>query len=197
MKPSFILASSSKERALLLKEIGCSFSVIASLADEWQDSKACPQKLVTFNAELKAKVVAKSRPESLVLGVDTIVYANQKVLAKPTSLEEGIQMFNDYQQGPISVFSALALSYKNESVSSVDKSIIYLREYDKQSYQILFERLFDTTKAGGFSIKGLGALLFDSIEGSFYNILGLPLHTLDKLLNHFSFYLWDFCGEKN
>ncbi|OED37229.1 septum formation protein Maf [PVC group bacterium (ex Bugula neritina AB1)] len=194
--PSLILASNSPRRANILDLCSLPFSVVPSNVEEWETETANPFDLTETNAKNKAKAVALSNKTDIVIAADTVVYSQQKVLNKPQDFKHAMAMFESYCGNDVSVFTGLAVCYGDQIKTGVDETIISMRPFEKEKYKKIVQRLFSLDKAGGFTIEGMGAILFDNIKGSFYNVLGLPVHLLENLISSLGFDIWTF-SEKN
>lgn len=187
-----ILASASQRRVDIFQKSSLNFKQIIPNVKEIQDKNANPLELVKTNALLKAESIAKNHNNVPVIAADTVVLAGTTLLGKPNSFEEALEMFELYRTEPVKVYSGLALLYQKRSALGIDETSIKIRKRAFEAYKANAEKLFSLDKAGGFTIEGMGALLFDSIEGSYYNVLGFPLHLLDELMNTLGLSLWDY-----
>lgn len=180
-----VLASASPKRKEILNGLGFDFITIPSGVEEIVFEKD-PILLVKKNAQLKAMEVKQDQKE-VVLGVDTVVVANSRIFFKPSSKTEAKKMFEIYDElsqknEKCEVISGMCLTYREHTITDYDISYFQLRNYqDSIVQQQLFDLVADESKSGGFTVEQEGALLFDNIEGSYYNILGLPIHLLFKM----------------
>ncbi len=192
MTSRLILASASPQRSDILQKCCLHFVVVPAAIEEWEDEQADPVELSQKNAEMKAQAVAEAYPDDVVVAADTIVLSRGKVLSKPQNFDHALQMFESYQNQVVSVFSGVAVHYQDRLVSRVDETKIRMRSYSQEQYLKMAQKLFSLDKSGGFTIEGMGAVLFDALEGSFYNVLGLPVHLLHDLMADVGLSLWDF-----
>lgn len=172
----FILASSSARRKLLLKQMGIHFkSVSPSVIENIYRS---PKTTVILNAEQKALDVEKKYPESLILGVDTVVVWKRKILGKPKNFDEAKSMLLNLRNTSHFVYSGLVLIYKKQIIKNWCRTKVYfdkISEADIKKYINLYKP-FD--KAGGYGIQELAAFFIKKIQGDYYNVVGLPLNLL-------------------
>ncbi len=179
-----ILASKSKARRDLLKQIGLRFQVVESKAKERRIIKGSCAKLVTENALRKARKVAKRFDTGIVIGADTLVLAGKKIIGKPKDKKDAFNTLKLLSQKPQWVYSGLAVIDidKGKEFTAHEKTKVYMyRLKDEQIAQYIdWVNPFD--KAGSFDIQGLGGIFIDRIEGCFYNVVGLPLAKLSKIL---------------
>ena len=182
-----ILASASPRREFLLKQIGLDFQVIPSCVEEIVDSQLEPQEMVLKLAKLKAEAVAREYPEAIVLGADTIVCCEGRVLGKPRNREEAAKMLHFLSGRVHEVVSGVVLqrlipeSVRGEAVTTRVK-FRNLTDEEIAGY-IATGEPFD--KAGAYGIQGMGALLVEKIEGCYFNVVGLPLSRLPDMFREF------------
>jgi len=179
-----ILASKSKARRALLKRAGFRFSVAESRVKEKRVLKARCCDLVIENALKKAKDVAGRFRKGVVIGADTVVLADGKIIGKPRDKKDAVRTLKLLSKKPRWVYTGLA-------VVDIDKSTVY-KGYEKT--KVCMRKLSDADineylkktsvkdKAGSFDIQGRGAKLVDHIEGCYYNVVGMPMVKLKKLL---------------
>lgn len=182
---SIILASASPRRRALLEQIGLSFTVFPSQADETIPAGMSPQLAVQTLSLLKAADVAKGQTEdALVIAADTVVVSDGEILTKPQSEQDAVAMLSRLSGKRHSVLTGLTVLRRRDgkSVSLAEETFVYfkpLRQAEIVSYVKSGEPM---DKAGAYGIQGLGALLIEKIEGDYNNVVGLPLCRLGRLL---------------
>jgi septum formation protein len=182
-----ILASASPRRAFLLKQIGLDFQVIPSSVEEIADSHLEPQEMVLKLAKRKAQAVSREYPQAIVLGADTVVCCEGRILGKPRDREEAAEMLYFLSGRVHEVVSGVVLqrlipeSVRGEAVTTRVK-FRDLTDEQITGYIATGEPL---DKAGAYGIQGLGALLVEKIEGCYFNVVGLPLSRLPDLFREF------------
>lgn len=192
MQP-IILASASPRRAQLLKQIGLDFKVIPSdLPEEIKSDVSSPSEIVKELAAQKAKHVAGMVSQGLIIGADTIVVLEGQILGKPSGTEHAIEMLTLLSGKEHSVYTGIALFKIPDEKLMVDYSEtkVKFRAFGRDeiiSY-IATGEPFD--KAGSYAIQGKGAVFVDSIKGCYFNIVGLPITKLVKMLGEFEFSIW-------
>ena len=176
-----ILASQSPRRIELLKTIIKNFKVIPSKIDEILDSSLSPEENAIYLGRKKATSVAKHNPHHLVIGADTLVALESKIIGKPTNTEDAcriLQLLNGKEHKVIT--SVTVVSSKILSATSVSRvRLKALTQNEINSYINTGESI---DKAGAYAIQGQGSFLVKSYEGSYSNIVGLPLELLKQLL---------------
>lgn len=182
-----ILASSSKRREEILKKYNFEFRIIKSHIKEPINENDKPEELVMSLAFRKAYDIAKDNPESIVIGSDTVVYYNGEILTKPKDSKEAFNMLSSLSGQTHDVISGICVINLEKNIKIIDfeKTKVKFRILDKKMIEdyIATNEPFD--KAGSYGIQGIGALLVEKIEGSYLNVVGLPIVNLDKVLNKF------------
>jgi septum formation protein len=182
-----VLASASPRRRELLASLGWPFKVVVSDVDEAPLGDEKPEAMARRLATLKAQSVASQFPHSYVIGSDTVVAIDGRVLGKPVDQEESLKMLCLLNGRTHRVYSGVALCYDQKTLSDVECTEVTFRsmkEEDLQNYAKSGEGL---DKAGSYAIQGRGALLVRSICGCYYNVVGLPLFRLSCLLEEAGF----------
>lgn len=198
MKPIIILASASKRRSLILSQCGIPHRIVVSGANEIMDSRKGPAYNTVFNACLKAETISGKFKTGYVVGVDTIVLSGKRLIGKPRTKREARNLLKEFSGKSIFVYTGLCIKdVKKQKI--VKASVVSKVRVKRMTDEILNKFLklsgpFD--KAGGFSIEGVGAFIFDNIEGSFYNILGLPIIKLNELFERLGVNLLEYCNVK-
>ena len=175
--PILILASKSPRRRYLLEQAGFCFSVIPSDFDEKSVSLSLPETYVKVLAEKKAYNVSKSYPESWVIGADTIVLIGDTVLGKPGSKAEARSMLK-YLGGQVhQVLTGYCIccEAKNKSFSETIKTEVLFKNLADEEIEWYINTKEPFDKAGAYAIQGLGTFLVKSINGSYTNVVGLPV----------------------
>ncbi len=182
-----ILASASKRRIELLKRITQNFQVIVSDFDEKSVSlKDSVDEYVKKIALGKAMDVEKTiNYDSIIIGADTIVVSDNKILGKPENKEEAFKMLQMLSGTYHYVYSGIALinTRTNKKITESVKTKVTFSEITKGEIEKYIESGEPMDKAGAYGIQGAGGVFVEGIEGCFYNVVGLPLNKLKKLLN--------------
>lgn len=183
-----ILASASPRRKELLEIMGLPFSVCVSDADETTDENLPPYFIVEQLSLLKASDVAgKLRAEgkkALVIGADTIVVFGGAILTKPKDKEDAKKMLTMLSGKWHSVLSGVTVmdtkTAKSETFYVETKvHFVDVTEEDIDRYIATNEPM---DKAGSYGIQGKGSVFIDKIEGDYFNVVGLPIHKLARVL---------------
>jgi len=179
-----ILASGSPRRADLLRQIGLEFEVIPSGVDENEISGSSPQEKALNAALAKALDVARKVGEGIVIGADTIVVLEGRILGKPSGPQEAIRMLTLLSGKTHRVITGVALvdasSMKVESW--VESTSVTFRELSPDEIVEYVETGIPLDKAGAYGIQDKAAAFVKRIEGCYFNVVGLPLAALIERL---------------
>lgn len=175
--PSLILASQSPRRRYLLRQAGLTFTVIPSDVDEDAIPLEAPAAYVQTLAKAKAADIAQQYQQSWIIGADTIVLIDDTILGKPASRDEARHMLKRLSGAVHRVLTGYAIVCEQAAhcfvdVVSTDVVFKQLTEMEIEWY-IRTREPFD--KAGAYAIQGLGTFLVRRINGSYTNVVGLPV----------------------
>ena len=184
MSTGIILASASPRREQLLKQIGCEFCVVPSSAEENNEALLPPMELVQLHAGIKAQSVANCvSSEDVVIGADTIVVLKQKVYGKPMNKKDAFRMLSELSGQTHSVWSGIAVCAKGACYTSAVETKVTLGPLTSDQIKRYVESGEPLDKAGAYAIQGQGALFVEKIDGCYFNVVGLPLFALSRLLS--------------
>ena len=187
--PRIYLASSSPRRRELLAQINVDFSVLFVNVDETQLDNEPPIDYVKRVAIAKAQAGWNSsnkdelRP---VLGSDTSVILNEKVLSKPVDEFDARNMLQQLSGRTHQVMTAVAIVNNDTVISDVNISTVHFAQLSDDEIEWYLSSKEGIDKAGGYAVQGLAALFIDKIEGSYSGIMGLPLRETGLLLTQLS-----------
>ncbi len=184
-----VLASISPRRAHLLRQIGLSFDVIPSHISEDHPNDDRPHEIVTALSRAKAGEVARNVPEGIVVGADTIVVLDGKILEKPGTPDEAMEMLRQLSGCEHKVYTGFTIidTPSMREVSSYEKTLVRFRALHENEIREYVDSGSPMDKAGAYGIQDdYGAIFVESITGDFYNVVGFPLTkfymTLQKFL---------------
>ena len=186
-KADFILASASPRRRELLAQIGLSFIVVPSRLQEINQSGMKPHLHATYFAEAKARDVADRYPNRWVLGADTIVILGQEILGKPADPTEAFSILSRLAGRSHSVITGICLMHPAIEVVESEwvETKVFMRSLSAGDIEGYIRTGEPMDKAGAYGIQGIGGCLVQRIEGSYSNVVGLPLcETLELLRLH-------------
>ncbi|MFH1071414.1 MAG: Maf family protein [Candidatus Glassbacteria bacterium] len=179
-----ILASASPRRTMLLHRIGVEHEVIPALVDETADVPGEPGAHVRALAKRKALAVAGGHPGSLVVGADTIVYHRGEILGKPDGFESACRMVSRLAGSLHEVYTGVALAGPGDRPADSDFEVtrVRFRPLDDEQVRLYVSTEEPFDKAGAYGIQDYGATLVESVEGCYFNVMGLPLVKLIRML---------------
>ena len=176
------LASQSPRRTKLLTQVGIDHTVVSSTYEESNEGYDNPIETVKAQVLGKARCAVGVPDGSIVLGADTIVVLDNKVLGKPCDEFDARHMLERLSGKAHSVITGVALLIKGKEVFFYNETKVYFKHlapFEIESYIASGEPM---DKAGAYGIQGKGALWVDKIEGSYTNVVGLPVeHVYDEL----------------
>lgn len=175
--PPLILASASPRRAELLRELGVKFTVITSAAEEAHHEDFTARELCLVNAYRKARAVAKLHPQALVLGADTLVYLGTTLYGKPADMADAQRMLGELAGHTHQVVTGVCLLHLERHRCRLFAEITDVTFKPLTAGQIknYLEAIHPLDKAGAYAIQDRGDEIVDRIDGSFSNVVGLPV----------------------
>lgn len=183
MVPPLVLASQSPRRAQLLGMLGLHFEVVPAEVDESLRSDEPPASCAERLARDKAFAVAKLRPDAIVIGSDTIVVCDGRILGKPRDVAEAVEMLLMLQGYEHRVETGIALVAPGGRVeSSVEGVRVRFRPFDRRTAEEYAATGEPADKAGAYGIQGYGSALVEMIEGDYYAVMGFPIARFISLL---------------
>jgi len=194
MKQKIILASQSKARSAILNSCGIRHVVMPSSVKEIHISSKKPQAIVMHNAGMKAEAIFRRVKNGVILGVDTLVLFKGKLIGKPRNKREAKKILREFSGNKILVYSGLHVidADSGSEAGGFDLTSLKIKKIPEKDIEKYFNLLGPYDKAGGFSIEGVGSIIFDDIKGSFYNVVGLPTGKLQELFQKIGLDLLDF-----
>lgn len=183
-QPKLILASASPRRRDLLAEHGYEFEVVPANVKEIAPGYLSPGEIVLYNAHAKALHVAKQHPHALVIGVDTVVVYDERILGKPRSMEEAVEMLRALNGEEHEVYSGVWIMGLAERRSRGFIESTRVRFHKRTLPEILayLARIGPLDKAGAYAAQDDNGEMIRAVEGSFTNVIGLPMERLAEEL---------------
>lgn len=180
-----ILASASPRRKELLTLAGVNFTVEVADADETLEDGVTPDEAVKQLAEIKARAVFEQHADSIVIGADTVVAVDGKILGKPKNYEEASEMLNILSGRKHFVFTGVCLMSQEKTTVFCQKTAVefYPLSQNEIDEYIASNDCYD--KAGGYGIQTNGCVLVKGIEGDYFNVVGLPVAETVRALKEF------------
>lgn len=183
-----ILGSASPRRQELLKSLGFEFRNNPVKVDETQWPEDLEkQEICLFLAEKKADAYEEEiKEDELLITADTIVWCEGKVYNKPENFAEGKKMLESLSGKMHEVFTAVSLKSANKQTTFYDVSKVYFKKLQPEEIEYYLTNYSPYDKAGGYGVQDwIGYIGIDKIEGSFYNVMGLPVKDLYEELIKF------------
>jgi septum formation protein len=179
-----VLASGSPRRKELLKALGWSFETDVPDIDESMHPSEQAEEAVVRLAEKKAFVVSRRHPGSVVIAADTIVRLNGLVLGKPRDRREAFEILSMLNGKTHEVFTGVTVLLGQRHASGYERTLVEFRNLAQESIEAYLECNDSFDKAGAYGIQEKGALLVKSIRGCYFNVVGLPLSLMSRLLEN-------------
>jgi septum formation protein len=175
--PSLVLASSSPRRAALLSESGFEFEIASPHVTEKFSTTLTLREVTLWNAIRKGMSIAQTRPDAVVLAADTLVALENQIIGKPADLSEAAQILRRLSGRTHQVCSAVAIYQQALGKSAVfhESSRVRFRCLSDTMIQSYLAKVDTLDKAGAYAAQGSGAEIIAKIEGSFTNVVGLPM----------------------
>jgi len=186
-RPRLILASKSPRRRYLLQQAGLEFSVVPSEFDESSVTLSSPEIHVKSLAEFKAQDISQKYPDSWIIGADTIVLSNNTILGKPSSGDEARMMLRSLSDKTHQVLTGYCICHKNNAYffSETVATDVHFKKLTQEEIDWYIKSGEPFDKAGAYAIQGLGMFLVKRINGSYTNVVGLPVcEVLEFLIKH-------------
>ncbi|MEO7297050.1 MAG: Maf family protein [Verrucomicrobiota bacterium] len=185
--PTLILASASPRRSELLRQLDVDFQIIPSDSEEIHNEHLTAAELAQINAYRKARSVSKKFPDSLVLGVDTLVSQGSRLYGKPKDAADARRMLEELQSGTHEVVTGVCLIHLRMHRQRIfaQRTEVTFRSLSSEQIEHYHSKINPLDKAGGYAIQEHGDDIVRHISGSFSNVVGLPLERLSDELHLF------------
>jgi septum formation protein len=181
---NLVLASASPRRKELLSVLGLPFTVIPASIAETPGLSEAPETYVVRVARDKGLAVASCVSQSVVLSADTIVTIDGEILGKPCDSEDAVRMLKKLSGRRHSVYTAICLidQRRDQTFEGLDKTDVWFDEINESEIRDYVRRENVMDKAGAYAIQGYAGIYIPKIEGNYFNVMGLPLPLVRKLL---------------
>lgn len=189
-----LLASASSRRKELLELIGVLFQSASMDIDESVGENEAPAEYVLRLAREKAQAGIKAFPDKVVLAADTTVLVEGDILGKPENEQQARDMLRQLSGSKHQVLTGIAVAKQIEGALRIESQVVLTDVYFSMMNEQQIEQYIKTgepmDKAGAYGIQGKAALFVERIEGSYSNVVGLPLAETGKLLERFGIAIW-------
>ena len=182
-----ILASGSPRRQELLNRIGITdFDIRVPQTDEHYPAGLTPAQIVEYISREKADAAAKlCTPEEIVITADTMVFLDDQRLGKPHDEAEALSMLTALSGRKHKVCTGVTVRQGEKALTRAQSTDVYFREVSRQELLAYIRGGEPMDKAGAYGVQGQGALLVERIDGDFFNVMGLPVVLLSRMLAEF------------
>ena len=187
---TIVLASRSPRRREILNRLHIPYIVFGVDVDEKIKSVLRVKSSVISISNEKVNTAAGYFSNGLVIGIDTVVYFNRKVLGKPVDIDQAYKFLRMLSGNRHYVFSGITVKDITRGISRSSCSVTevcFTKMTDGEIKQYLEIDEWNG-KAGGYAIQGQAALYIESLSGSYYNVMGLPVEELYRLLKKFNYF---------
>ncbi len=182
-----ILASRSKARRKILKDLGISFRVVVARVKEHGPGAGPPARIAKANALLKARDAAGRVRRGIVVACDTLVCQGKKIYGKPRDLADARRMLAALSRRPHRLYTGIAVidARSGREIVDVEETRIVMEPLTRSEIGRYFKKVSPLDKAGAFDIRGRGGLFIRRIEGCYFNVVGLPVARMARMLKKF------------
>lgn len=189
---NIILASASPRRRELLERIGLTgFEVRVPEVEESFPEGLEPEEIVAYiSREKAAAAAALCTAQDLVITADTMVFLDSRRLGKPHSEDEALEMLTALQGRRHTVCTGVTVRRGEESLTETESTNVYFRPAGEEELRRYIRTGEPMDKAGAYGVQGRGALLVERLEGDYFNVMGLPVLRLSRMLARFGIVLF-------
>jgi len=186
--PHIVLASGSPRRQELLRRIGITdFDIVIPRADETYPAGLTARETVAHIARNKAEAAkALTKPEDIVITADTMVFLGDERLGKPHDEADALRMLKELSGNRHTVCTGVTVRQGDRLNCFTVSTDVYFRAADEAELRAYIASGEPMDKAGAYGIQGLGSLLVERIDGDFFNVMGLPVMPLSRVLKEYS-----------
>lgn len=182
---NLILASGSPRRQQFFKDLGLDFEIILKPVDEVFPSYLKGSQITDFLAELKASAFSDIGPHDLIVTSDTIVWHNNEALNKPKNRKEAVQMIHSLSGNTHKVITSVTFTMSNSQKTINDTTSVTFKTLTQEEIDYYIDNFQPYDKAGGYGVQEwFGYIAVTHIEGSYFNVMGMPLHKVYDTLLH-------------
>jgi septum formation protein len=189
---NLILGSNSPRRYEILSYFNIPFQQSSPDFDESSiPFKGDPIEHVKKLSKGKADSLVLLYPHSIILTADTIVYSNDKVYGKPSNEQEALQFLTELEGKWHCVYTGLTVRIQEKEYQEMEETKVLFNPLTQDQMAKYHQLLPFVDKAGGYMIQGAGSLIVNRIEGCYYNVVGLPINALCRILKCAGIDLWN------
>ncbi len=183
-----VLGSKSPRRMELLKSLGIDFSVNSIDLDESFPVTMEPAEAAVYLAEKKARTLSANYADEVLLTADTIVAHDGILYGKPEDRSAAVQMLNQLSGRQHEVITGICLGQSGHFITAYDTTTVFFRNMEPKEIEYYVNHFRPFDKAGGYGIQEwIGMVAIERIEGSYFNVMGLPIAKVYSLLREYDF----------
>jgi septum formation protein len=185
---NIVLASKSPRRQFLLKEMGIDFEVRTKDTDESFSAELKREEVAYYLAKKKAEAFFfELKSNEILITADTIVCLENLVINKPSNKIEAIEMLTNLSGKMHTVFTGVCIASNQKNIVFTDKTDVYFNVFSQNEIEFYVDNYKPYDKAGAYGAQEwLGYIGIEKIEGSYFNVMGLPTHRIYKELMNFN-----------
>lgn len=188
-----ILGSQSPRRKEILGYFKLPFSQVSpSFDEEAVPFGGKPEDFVCMLSKGKADSLSHQFPAAVILTADTIVYREGKIYGKPRDDKEAFLSLSELVGKWHTVYTGVTVQRGNKTFSQAEATGVLFNDLTPEQIRHYIAHTDCADKAGGYAIQMAGGLIVRKIDGCYYNVMGLPINTVEALLKNLSIELWDY-----
>jgi septum formation protein len=180
-----ILASQSPRRKKILEQVGLDFDVVVSDFDEAKIKFKTPQEMVEKLSLEKVKIIAKKYPKAIIIGADTTVIFKNEIIGKPKSKADAFRILRLLSGNTHEIVTGFTVIKGNKSITKHVISKVRFKKMTEAEIKAYIATGEPMDKAGGYGIQERGSLFIESIDGDYFNVVGLPIFAVAEALKEF------------
>lgn len=180
--PKLVLASGSPRRAEILRSVGWEFTVVAPDIDESEREGESPEDYVQRLAQEKAEKVMADHPDGMILAADTTVVLDGRIMGKPLDLDDARRMLRALSGKPHDVFTGVAVIRDSVTRTGIQQTRVNFAELSDAEIEFLTLVADPLDRAGAYAVQAQAALFVEGIEGDYWNVVGLPISLVYRLM---------------
>lgn len=183
---NLILASRSPRRQQFLRDLNLEFTIELKEIEEVYPTDLKGAEITDYLAKLKSKPFTNLNDNDILITSDTIVWMNNKAIGKPKSKQEAISIFEELSDNMHQVITSICIKTKKNISVINDITNVYFKKLTKEEILFYIDNFQPYDKAGGYGIQDwIGYIGVKKIEGSFFNVMGFPVHKFYEEMSKF------------
>lgn len=177
IREKIILVSASPRRKQILQEAGFRFEVVSTPVDESFGPDIPAEKVPEMLARRKVEAFGNEDPEQIIIGADTVVVVNGIILNKPENRQQAVEMLQSLSDNTHQVVTGVCIQANRSLISFSDTTLVHFKLLSAEEIDYYVDHFSPFDKAGGYGVQDfIGMVGIDRLEGSFYTVMGLPVH---------------------